>query len=118
MAKNGILVDYQYCTGCYSCEVACQSELDLPLGQWGVKVMQNGPWPIKDKEGNETDQYVYDFIPAFTKLCDLCAERREAGKVPLCELHCLAKCIEIVPVEEVSKRLADLGEHKVCCFMP
>ena len=39
MAKNGILVDYQYCTGCYSCEVACQSELDLPLGQWGVKVM-------------------------------------------------------------------------------
>ena len=35
MAKNGILVDYQYCTGCYSCEVACQSELDLPLGQWG-----------------------------------------------------------------------------------
>ena len=57
MAKNGILVDYQYCTGCYSCEVACQSELDLALGQWGVKVMQNGPWPIKDEEGNETDQY-------------------------------------------------------------
>ena len=33
MAKNGILVDYQYCTGCYSCEVACKSKLDLPLGQ-------------------------------------------------------------------------------------
>ena len=29
-----------------------------------------------------------------------------------------SKCIEIVPVEDVSKRLADLGEHKVCCFMP
>ena len=48
MSKNGILVDYQYCTGCYSCEVACQSEHNLPLEQWGVKVMTNGPWPIKD----------------------------------------------------------------------
>ena len=38
MTRNGILVDYQYCTGCYSCEVACQSELELPLGQWGVRV--------------------------------------------------------------------------------
>ena len=85
MAKNGILVvDYQYCTGCYSCEVACQSELDLPLGQWGVKVMQNGPWPIKDKEGNETDQYVYDLVlPAFTKLCDRApSARRRASRLP------------------------------------
>ena len=66
--------------------MACQSEHTLPLGQWGVKVMQNGPWPIKDAEGKETDQYVYDFIPSFTKLCDLCAERREKGKLPSCSI--------------------------------
>ena len=92
MAMNGILVDYQYCTGCYSCEVACQAEHELPLEQWGVKVMQNGPWPVKDAEGNETDAYVYDFIPAFTKICDLCADRREKGKLPSCVFHCQAKC--------------------------
>lgn len=62
-----------------------------------MKVMQNGPWPIKDKEGNETDQYVYDFIPAFTKLCDLCAERQEKGKLPSCVFHCQAKCMEYGP---------------------
>ena len=107
MARNGILIDYQYCTGCYSCEVACQSEHTLPLGQWGVKVMQNGPWPIKDAEGNETDQYVYDFIPSFTKLCDLCAERTEIGKLPSCVHHCEAACMEYGDMEELSKRLVE-----------
>ncbi len=105
MAMNGILVDYQYCTGCYSCEVACQAVHELPLEQWGVKVMQNGPWPVKDAEGNETDTYVYDFIPAFTKICDLCADRREKGKLPSCVFHCQAKCMEFGPVEELAKRL-------------
>ena len=104
MAKNGILVDYQYCTGCYSCEVACQSELDLPLGQWGVKVMQNGPWPIKDKKGNETDQYVYDFIPAFTKLCDLCAERQGEGQAAFLRLPLPGKMHGVRPCRRACRR--------------
>ena len=85
MAKNGILVDYQYCTGCYSCEVACQSELDLPLGQWGVKVMQNGPWPIKDKEGNEIDMRSTCMISfQRSRSCAICAPsaRRRASCLP------------------------------------
>lgn len=80
MARHGILVDYQYCTGCYSCEIACQAEHELPLEQWGVKVLQNGPWPIKTLDGVDTDRYVYDFIPSFTRICDLCADRRAHGK--------------------------------------
>ena len=51
MARNGILVDYQYCTGCYSCEVACQAEHELPLEQWGVKVSHDagGTYPGVDR---------------------------------------------------------------------
>ncbi|MDR1714131.1 MAG: hypothetical protein LBR39_08295 [Coriobacteriales bacterium] len=105
MSRNGILVDYQYCTGCYSCEIACQSEHDLYLGQWGVKVIENGPWPIKDKDGNETDQYVYDFLPSFTKVCDLCADRTAKGKLPSCVHHCQASCLKYGPVSEL---VADL----------
>ena len=105
MGRKGILVDYQFCTGCYSCEVACQSELDLPLEQWGVKVMTNGPWPIKDADGNDTDKYVYDNIPVFTKICDLCAERQGKGKLPSCVFHCQAKCMKFGDVEELVKDL-------------
>ena len=90
MSRNGILVDYQYCTGCYSCEVACQAEHELPLEQWGVKVMQNGPWPIREADGTPTDRFVYDFIPSFTRICDLCAARQAKGKLPSCVFHCLS----------------------------
>lgn len=105
MSRNAILVDYQYCTGCYSCEVACQAEHEFPLEQWGVKVMTNGPWPVRTADGEPTDSYVYDNIPAFTKLCDLCADRREHGKLPSCVFHCQAKCMEFGTVEELSKEL-------------
>jgi len=100
MARYGILIDYQYCTGCYSCEVACQAEHELELGQWGVKVLQHGPWPIKG-----TDQYVHDFIPAFTWICDMCADRVSKGKLPSCVHHCQASCMKYGPVEELAKDL-------------
>lgn len=100
MARYGILVDYQYCTGCYSCEVACQAEHGLELGQWGVKVMQNGPWPISG-----TDQYVYDFIPSFTRICDMCSGRAAKGKMPSCVHHCQASAMKYGPVEELKEDL-------------
>ncbi|GHT79412.1 oxidoreductase [Actinomycetota bacterium] len=106
MSRNGILVDYHYCSGCYSCEVACQSELDLPLNQWGVKVLQNGPWPIRDKvTGENTERFNYDFIPAFTEICDLCEERVAKGKEPSCVHHCQADILRFGPVEELVKQL-------------
>jgi len=45
MARNGLLIDYEYCTGCHTCEVACKQELDLPVGKWGIKLLEDGPWP-------------------------------------------------------------------------
>lgn len=32
MSKSyGLLIDYDYCTGCHSCETACKMELGLTL---------------------------------------------------------------------------------------
>lgn len=44
-AKYGMLIDYQWCTGCHSCEIACQMEHGLPVGQTGIMVhdMATGP---------------------------------------------------------------------------
>ena len=35
MARYAILIDYDYCTGCHTCEVACQQEHDYPAGTRG-----------------------------------------------------------------------------------
>ena len=74
MAKYGILVDAQWCSGCHSCEVACQMEHGLPVGQTGIKVVKIGPWVIGD-EADENWQFSY--LPIPTKQCDTCAARRE-----------------------------------------
>lgn len=107
MARNGFLFDYEYCSGCYTCEVACQSEHDMPLEQWGIKILQHGPWPIKDAEGNPTDRYVYDFVPTLTHLCDSCIDRLDRGKDPSCVHHCQARIIKYGPVEELAKEMND-----------
>ena len=40
----GLLIDYEYCTGCQSCEVACKEEHGYPVGTWGIRVFDDGPW--------------------------------------------------------------------------
>ena len=50
-------------------------------------------------------------VPAFTKLCDLCAERQEKGKLPSCVFHCQAKCMEYGPVDELVKKLDEKSQQ-------
>ncbi len=38
MAKKGLLINYDYCTGCHTCEVACKQEHGYPAGRWGIMV--------------------------------------------------------------------------------
>lgn len=99
--KKGLLVSYQWCTGCHSCEVACQMANDLPVGQFGIKVNQVGPWEYAP------DKWQYSFIPTLTDQCHLCAERQAKGKLPSCVQHCQANCLQIVDVEEGMKAVAE-----------
>ncbi len=52
MAK-GILVDYEWCSGCHTCEMACAVELshDFPGNHAGIRVVQEGPYKIGEKNG-------------------------------------------------------------------
>lgn len=101
MAKLGILIDYDYCTGCHTCEVACQMELGLPVGQYGVKLAELGPWEYAP------DTWQLTYIPMFTNQCVLCDERVGQGKEPSCVQHCQAKCLTYGTLEELEKKLAD-----------
>lgn len=99
MSKMGLFINYDMCDGCHSCEMACAQEKKLPVGQWGIRIMQDGP------RKNLNGQWEYTFLPMPTKLCDLCAERTAAGKLPTCVHHCQTACMAYGSVEELQPML-------------
>ena len=111
MSKNGLLINYQWCTGCHSCEVACKNHLKLPIGKWGIKLVENGPWEVTP------GKFEWDYVPVPTQLCDLCEDRVADGKKPSCVHHCLAQCMEYGTLEELAQRAAELGP-KTTIFVP
>lgn len=100
MTQHGLLIDYEYCTGCHACEVACKVEKGLEEGEFGIKLSQIGPWKLCD------DTWEWDFVPMPTQACDLCQDRLNAGKVPTCVHHCQSLVMDFGPVEELAKRMA------------
>ena len=82
---NGLLIDYNFCTGCHSCEMACKAE-------HGFDQLPDGSWE-------------YNFIPTPTDRCDLCAERVEEGRLPTCVHHCQGLCMYFGPVEDLARKM-------------
>lgn len=110
MTVYGLLIDYEYCTGCQSCEISCKEEHDLPVGKWGIRVHDDGPWEI------ELKRYNWNKVPVPTDLCDLCADRTSRGREPLCVHHCLANVMTYGDVESLAKKLD--GNSKQVLFVP
>lgn len=106
---NAILINYDYCCDCHTCEVACQKEHGLGVGQFGVKVTTVGPFRV---EGSK--KIVYDCMPVLTDLCDMCAERTKRGKRPTCVHHCQTGCLTFGPAEELVRRMEGKGK---CALM-
>lgn len=97
----GLLIDYGFCTGCHACEVACKQELKLPEGQFGIKILQDGPRDLGNKK------WEYNHYPVPTSLCNLCKNRRAEGKPPTCVMHCPAHVMYFGTVEELSALAAE-----------
>lgn len=103
--QYGLFIDYEYCTGCHTCEMACKVEHNLPKGKWGIKVQAVGPYEIAP------GKWDFRYVPVPTALCDLCAERVDEGRWPTCVHHCQASVMEYGTIEELSKRMD--GKFKV-----
>jgi anaerobic dimethyl sulfoxide reductase subunit B (iron-sulfur subunit) len=101
MTRKGLFINYAYCTGCHSCEVACRVEHDYPDDQGGIIVTQIGPWQIGD------DKYQFDYVPNVTDQCDHCASRLKEGKLPTCVHHCQAEVMKYGDIADLSKLLED-----------
>jgi len=108
MAKYGLLIDYDYCTGCHTCEVACQQEHDFPAGKNGIRVTE----------------YIYethtkvciDNLPYPTDLCDLCINRHQAGELPACVKHCQSQCMQFGYLHDLVKAMEE--RPKMVLFAP
>ena len=105
MAKYAMFVDYEYCTGCHACEVACNQEHNRPLGQSGIKVFESIM-----STGAKT--YV-NYLPVRTDLCNYCAARRKKGKLAACAQHCLSGCLQVGDVEEFAGSLKEQSPKKM-----
>lgn len=107
----GLLINYEYCTGCKSCEMACSVEHGIPIGKFGIKLEQVGPWQISEK------RWQNDCVPVPTDMCDLCAARVAKGKKPTCVKHCQADVMEYGPVDELAAKIAQ-AKTKYVLFVP
>ncbi|HBQ85597.1 MAG TPA: oxidoreductase [Syntrophomonas sp.] len=107
----GLLIDYEYCTGCHACEVACMKELDLPLNQYGIKLLEDGPRQLPN-----SSKWDLNYIPFPTALCNLCENRVADGKMPSCAQHCQAMVITYGPVKELAEKMA--RKPKMVLFTP
>jgi len=101
MPREGLLIDYEFCTGCHTCEMACKQEHELPVGKHGIELKQVGPWEIAP--GN----WQYSYVPIPAELCDLCADRAAVGKEPACVHHCQAQVMVSGSVAELAKTMED-----------
>ena len=113
MRNYGLMIDYEWCSGCQSCELACRNEHDYELNKWGIKVMEFGPYMMTD----DPKEVEWDYLPFPTAYCDLCEDRVAKGNIPSCALHCLAGVIEWGSPEELSKKMEEKG-HKCVMYLP
>ena len=115
MSKDfALLVDYKYCSGCHSCEVACKNELGLPVGKFGIRVLENKPQKVGEGVENAWD---WDYVPVPTGLCNHCEPRVREGKKPSCVKHCQSFCMSYGTLEEM-QQLAAAADHKVAIYRP
>jgi len=99
MPRKGLMIDYEYCTGCQTCVVACKQEHNYPVGKGGIHLneinttLQDGRLRI-------------DYLPFPTAYCDLCAARtRKKDGIPACVKHCQASVMYYGTVAELAKTM-------------
>ena len=83
MERKGLMINYEYCTGCHSCEIACKQEHQYPVGRGGIN--------LSEIITERPDQSLrIDYLPFPTMYCNLCPARTAKGELPSCVKHCQA----------------------------
>lgn len=111
MSQYALYLDYEFCSGCHSCEIACRNELELPTDGFGIKVLEDKP------RKNPDGKWHWDYVAVPTELCNLCESRVAEGLLPSCVQACQGKVLEMGTIEECAAKLAAKGK-KAAIFVP
>jgi Fe-S-cluster-containing dehydrogenase component len=96
--EYGLYIDYDWCSGCHACELACKQEHDLKTDQWGIRVVE--------RSYRTADRVTIEYVPIPTEYCNFCMARVKEGKSPACVHHCMTKCMDFGPMEEMARLAA------------
>lgn len=99
MPIYGLLIDYNYCSGCRACEIACQQEHGYSPSKQGLILSVIGPALLPN------GKWQFDNLPLHTPYCNHCAPKIAKGKQPACVHHCQAGCIEFGEVKNLVTRM-------------
>ncbi|MBW1996644.1 MAG: oxidoreductase [Deltaproteobacteria bacterium] len=107
MPRFGLLVNYEFCVGCRSCEIACKMEHRRARDEWGIRVqrLQQGP----------SERRIY-YLPFPTDRCNLCGKRRARGLKPSCEKHCWTGVIKFGTLEDLARSMK--GKPRSVLWVP
>ena len=95
---HGLLIDYEYCTGCHACTVACAQEHGWPAGMSGIRVSEV-------VQSLPNDRAYLTYLPFPTELCVLCSARTRKGLPTACEQHCMARVIKYGWVKDLAAEM-------------
>lgn len=111
MAHQGILVNVNRCTGCWTCSIACKMEHDLASDEFRQYVRTIGGEQLDEPGGTYPNLYM-KWIPIYTTKCTLCGEKIAQGEEPACVYHCPTKALTFGDLDDpesaISKRCEDL----------
>ena len=101
MSIYAMLIDYEYCTGCKSCEISCNQEYKRPAGQLGGVEVKETIHTLSSGRMWITN------MPNFTKACIFCAGRVKQGLEPACVKHCMANVLTFGKIEDLIEKIPD-----------
>ena len=107
--KVGMLVELDYCVGCYACQSACQSKNELPVRETYLRCILAKPESV---EG--TMHCFMAPVPYDLERCASCMES-EGGEAP-CSKICIGKALHFGTHEEIASIAAD-ASGRVATFL-
>lgn len=91
-----MMIDYEYCSGCCECELACVIRHGGNPDAAGIRVVKLGPWQKPD------GSIQFDFLPVVSDWCDLCGTQQSECYSTECARRCPNNCITCGTIEELT----------------